>query len=330
MNKWFVVTTINPPGETIHALSALCLEQGWRCVVVGDRKTPPAWGAPLIDFLSVETQHSLYPRLAALMPYNHYCRKNLGYLYAANAGADIIYETDDDNIPLPAFGKNITFTVDGRLVGGVDWVNAYAYFTEALIWPRGNPLDSIHDAGKIIADSYSAQCPVQQFLADGDPDVDAIYRLLFKRELSFDKGEPLILAKGTLCSFNSQNTLFFKGYFPLMYLPCHVSFRMTDIWRSLVAQAVLWSTDRHLSFAGATVVHRRNEHNLMGDFSEELPGYLDNRNIGRILRKEFLKWPEDLPIKERVILAWAALQGSGFIREEEMELVKIWMDYLND
>lgn len=118
MNKWIVVTTINPPQPAIDVISDLCTKEGWRCVVVGDKKTPIEWAADGIDYLSIEKQAELFPNLSEALPYNHYCRKNIGYLFAANNGADIILETDDDNIPMESFGRNIKTKTCGRLVGG--------------------------------------------------------------------------------------------------------------------------------------------------------------------------------------------------------------------
>ena len=37
-----------------------------------------------------------------LIPWNHFGRKNVGFLYAIAHGAHVIYDTDDDNIPLAA------------------------------------------------------------------------------------------------------------------------------------------------------------------------------------------------------------------------------------
>lgn len=330
MNKWIVVTTINTPQPAINAIAKMCEDEGWRCVVIGDKKTPKEWLVDHVDYLSVSDQQRLYPRLSELLPYNHYCRKNIGYLYAANKGADIILETDDDNIPRADFGKSLNKKIEGRLVGGADWINVYKYFTDALIWPRGNPLDSIHEKGLILETKYSADCPVQQFLADGDPDVDAIYRLLFKTELNFENNPPVLLQKGSWCSFNSQNTLFFKESFPLLYLPCHVSFRMTDIWRSFVAQAVLWSDGKHLSFSPSTVVQVRNQHRLMKDFEDEVDGYLKNRSICEILAKASSVWTDSMTIKNRVISGWSALNAEKLITDDEILIVKAWMECLND
>ena len=48
---------------------------------------------------------------------------------------------------------------------------------------------AIHDTGQIIEPTQT-KYPIQQYLADGDPDVDAIYRLIYKDELFFEKNFP--------------------------------------------------------------------------------------------------------------------------------------------
>lgn len=322
-NKWIVVTTINHPTKAIQKIAEIVATGEWRCVVVGDKKTPNGWSTPGIEYLSYDEQIREFGHLAELLPANHYCRKNLGYVYAINNGAEVILETDDDNIPYECFGKEVLEEVSGDLISGVKWANVYKHFTHQLIWPRGNPLDTIHESGKITG-SCIGRAPVQQFLADGDPDVDAVYRLIFKDPLNFIKREPIFLKEGTWCSFNSQNTLFLKEAFPLLYLPCHVSFRMTDIWRSFVAQVCLWSNNQQLVFRNATVLQERNEHNLMRDFSDEVDGYLNNKRIVDRLA-EILNTHRGKPLTHVVRAAWISLHEIGIIKDIELEIFDAWL-----
>jgi hypothetical protein len=262
LNKWIVVTSINQPTLAVKAFGKLAKTRAdFRVVVVGDTKTPGDWSCDGVDFLSIDAQMKRYSPLAELIPVRHYCRKNLGYLYAVQHGADVIIDTDDDNIPYDNFGSNISEKVEGRLLNGTDsnggggdapdkggWVNIYRHFTDfKAIWPRGLPLDAIQQEGHIPGPTL-ARCLVQQYLADEDPDVDAIYRLTGGPLLSFNaKAAPVILAgagnpaHAAWVPFNSQNTLFFREAFGLLYLPCFVSFRMTDIWRSFV-RATSWQS----------------------------------------------------------------------------------------
>lgn len=329
MNRWIVITTIHQPQAVIRAVADLCQTSDWQCVVVGDKKTPKDWQSAPIHYLSVEAQRDQYPELADLLPYHHYCRKNIGYLYAIRQGADCILETDDDNLPLPSFGRDIESEVTGELVGNSRWVNVYRYFTDRLIWPRGNPLDTIHHQGERITTSLES-CPIQQFLADSDPDVDAIYRLLYRDEVYFAQRAPVILQTGSWCAFNSQNTLFWKEFFPALYLPCHVSFRMTDIWRSFVAQVVLWSERKKLCFAAPTVRQIRNQHNLLHDFADEVVGYLNNHKICDILQNTAQGWTDSMSIAQKIQSAWEALCQHQLVAERELIILTNWMDAIQE
>jgi hypothetical protein len=324
-HTWVVITTINPPTEAIKAMARLARERGWDVVVVGDTSTPDDWTCPGVHYLSVEGQSVRFGELARLIPLRHYSRKNLGYLYAIQEGAECIFETDDDNFPYDSLGRSLELDAKGEVLGGAPWVNVYAHFSPSLIWPRGLPLDAIHVHGTKSSSIGSASCPVQQYLCDGDPDVDAIWRLLYKQPVRFDRDRgPLIVDRGSYAPFNSQNTVFFRDAFPLLYLPCHVSFRMTDIWRSLVAQRVLWAGDARVCFHAPTMEQVRNKHDLMRDFQEEMDGYLRNREIAARL--------DSLPLEgirgpaARAAACWDALGHSGVLPKSEKPILHAWLD----
>jgi STELLO glycosyltransferases len=324
-DKWIVVTTIQTPTEAIAAISRLA-SQGWSAVVVGDTKTPSNWAADGIHYLSVTEQHRIFGKFSELIPVRHYSRKNLGYLYAIQHGAKLILETDDDNIARPEFAALRSSMVTGDVVSHMGWVNAYSYFTEARIWPRGLPLTQIESAPP-VGPAETAECPIQQYLADEDPDVDAIYRLLHKGRIRFRDRKPVILNAGAWSPFNSQNTVFFEPAFALLYLPCFVSFRMTDIWRSLVAQAALWKHGYRLSFHAPTVKQVRNDHDLMRDFADEVPGYLENDHIASALLQAAAQIDAgDMRITVRHF--WQALVEAGIVPEKELTVIDAWLDYL--
>jgi len=326
--KWIVVTTINPPTVAIERISQLA-NAGWSVVVVGDCKSPSHWVANNIDYISIDDQKEIFGNLAGIIPFNHYCRKNLGYLYAISRGAECILETDDDNIPNNNFGQEISERVLVRLVEGPGWVNVYKYFTTEHIWPRGLPLDEIGSIGRLSGRSIEDVFPVQQYLADLDPDVDAVYRLIVNKELTFDQNKPVGLEIGCWVPFNSQNTLFYKQSFPLLYLPCHVSFRMTDIWRSFVAQQALWIFGHRVAFLPATVKQIRNQHDLMRDFTDEIPGYLNNKRITNILSDCALNLTPSMGMNFVARSLWESLHSAGIIPDEEMSILDAWMGALS-
>src|SRR5689334_15930633 len=108
LKKFIIITSIFNPTEAVEAFSKL---EGYTLVVVGDKKTPASWRHSHCIFLDVAAQIDLSSSLATIIPYNHYGRKMLGYAYALKQGADIIIDTDDDNIPyaqwdFPSFEGN--------------------------------------------------------------------------------------------------------------------------------------------------------------------------------------------------------------------------------
>ena len=104
MRVSLVVTTIGKPElPALQALAAGSAEHGWTFYVVGDQKSPRDFELPGSTFLSREHQLELPLTLSRLLPDNTYSLKNLGYLQAMQAGASVIVETDDDNIPMETF-----------------------------------------------------------------------------------------------------------------------------------------------------------------------------------------------------------------------------------
>ena len=323
-DHWIALTTIAAPTQAIVEFAAAARERGWGMAVAGDTKTPVDFACSGVSYLSIEAQMERFSDYAHATPVRHYARKNFAYLHAIANGARVIVESDDDNRPYADFADHIDVAVTGRELGGGRWANVYRHFTDhGLIWPRGLPLDHIHELGQLRDGPTTRRASIQQYLADSDPDVDAIYRLLFKDPLHFDKkAEPVLLAPGTYCPFNSQNTIIHEDAFELLYLPAHVSFRMTDIWRSFVAQRILWSQGNTISFHRATVYQERNAHNLMRDFADEVVGYLRNDEIARTLDGLDLK---GLCTADALMRCYRALREIDIVPEEELGLVEGWL-----
>jgi len=236
--KWIVVTSINNPSKQLEILSKL---NKFKLVVVGDAKTNQNWHLDNAIFLSLSKQNGLNYNIWQTTPYNSYTRKNIGYLYAIKNGAEFIYDTDDDNVPVKDLDSYFSFnkTEYGLVLDceSPSIINPYAHFGQPQIWPRGFPLTRVQDNfyngyfGGVRKSSI-----VQQGVVNGDPDVDAIFRLTRsmrykKLDVKFDATAPSVqLPIGKLSPFNSQNTLFHYEAFWMLYLPKTVSFRLTGIY----------------------------------------------------------------------------------------------------
>ncbi len=327
MRTALVVTSISAPNTALQELAAGCLSQDWHFVVAGDSKSPPDFLLNGCQFLSLEEQRRSGFALASIAPEKSYTRKNIAYLEAMRAGTEVIVETDDDNRPMPSFWAARVPQVSARMIEADDWINIYQYFSSGFIYPRGLPLNAARRQGPIPSGSRLEECPVQQGLANDDPDVDAVYRMLYPLPFRFETDPgPILLRNGAWCPFNSQNTTFFRTAFPLLYLPAHCSFRMTDIWRSFVAQRVLQARGQGVLFHAPTVYQERNDHDLMRDFEEELPGYLHNAGI----RQALLEIPMGQGESMRCLMekCYQKLIRLGLVADGEEMLLQAWFEDL--
>lgn len=329
-HKWIVVTTIQYPTPALQKLARL---PDWHMVVVADKKTPPDWHLDNCTFLSIEAQEHLPYSIVKLLPWNHYCRKNIGYLYAIEHGATLIYETDDDNVII---SDDITYldaqasTLQYQTTAHV--INPYNYFWEnkdggqKKIWPRGYPLSSITENIPYMLQKQYTRIPIQQGLVNNDPDVDAIHRLIHDEEITFNGDLPAVsLPIKTMCPFNSQNTLFHYDAFWGLLLPMTTSFRVCDIWRSYWVQRMLWDINAALCFLSPTAIQYRNEHDLLKDFKDELDLYLKAEKLIKALNN----WNSHEPsLATRISMLMQTLVDKKFFRSEENLLMQAWLSDL--
>jgi len=319
MKKYIVITTIHAKSLAIKEFEKF---DDWHIVLVGDVKSVPIPSTERLTYLSIKDQLETGFTLASLTPENHYARKNIGYLYAIQNGASIIYDTDDDNIPysnwhFPDFKCNIICDSASK------FINAYKHFTHEHIWPRGFPLDEIANPETYsLRNDNSLQVGIWQGLADEEPDVDAIYRLVFNKSFKFNNNTPFCLPRNSYCPINSQNTLWSRELFYLMYLPNTVSFRFTDILRGYVAQRLLWQHNFLTGFTEANVYQKRNPHNLMNDFRDEIIFYTRTKEIVELL--------DNLPLSgsspDNILSVYDVLQTMGIVHKSELKTCTRWLN----
>lgn len=284
MKKCVIITTINPPTETIRRHMD---NNDYDVIIVGDKKTPDCYFKEKCIYLDINIQDEMFPVISKLIPYNHYARKNIGYLYAIKNNYTIIYETDDDNIPYDRFdsaiNNNITKMIEDETC---EWINIFKYFTNnSWIWPRGYPLSLIQKNQTPqfrIDDSVDKTPSIINGLVENDPDVDAIFRLSSNNNIKINwlENKRIIVSNKNMCVFNTQNTFWIDSdiYF-LLLLPCSVSFRYCDILKSIIANIILRKKNKNIAFISPNVYQLRNEHDLIKDFQSEYSMYIHNENI---------------------------------------------------
>lgn len=331
-----VLTTINNPDDRVSDWMQIT---GNHTIVVGDKKTPSTWNHSKCEFISLEDQLMSEFAIASLLPENHYTRKNLGYLYAIKKGAHVIIDTDDDNFPNIHQWNNLlnsNFEIFEHVSSEkILFKNIYSYFSDSDIpfWPRGFPLNLINDEESNIksndlSKSQRNKVGLWQCMVDGDPDIDAIHRLIFTQTSQFLDKKALIMGSNIFCAFNSQNTLWLDpDLFPLLYLPSTVSFRFTDILRGYVAQAVINASSKNWGFYQATSYQDRNDHNLMNDFRSEISMY---SNMDEIFHIIYDTCKIKHSISDNLINCYTMLFQNDFVKEKELKILNYWINDLSN
>jgi len=327
LDTFLIITSVAPSSNRVlQTFASECPQNNMHFIVIGDSKSPAEFNLGNCDFYSLDQQKGLPFKTAGSLPECKYSRKNLGYLLAMRQGAKVIIETDDDNFPTAGFWEDRRSRQTSYILSNMGWVNIYRYYTIENIWPRGFALEHLRDEF-IPLDNKTEDicCPIQQGLCNENPDVDGIYRLTLPLPLTFKRKGNIALGHGSWCPFNSQNTTWFKEAFPLMYLPTWCSFRMTDIWRSFIAQRIAWVNGWNILFHDATVYQQRNEHNILKDFEDEIPGYLNNGMICGELMKLDLKTGTS-HIFENMMKCYNTFIKSGLIDKREIALLEDWVN----
>ena len=333
---WAVVTTINKPTESVRLVAR---DSVWCLVVVADQATPSKkdymTGIKVkrnrFVFLSPTDQEIMFPLLSSTIPWNHFQRKNIGYMYAIKHGARMIWDFDDDNVRFLNTGVFKTFKKykTACKVGTYAYhlFNPYPYFSskDSNLWPRGFPIQQIRNklsTPPLCTSEEKVAVGIVQSLANIEPDVDAIFRLTRKTPFNFDatpqKSLPVLVPKNAYTPFNGQATLWTKNTLHLIPLPVSVSVRVTDIWRSYIAEYFLHKTNQRIMFVPPYVDQHRNLHDIGWDFNQEI-----------LLYKEadaFTKWLSSNPnIANSLSELYEHLVALGFLGESDMPFISAWI-----
>jgi hypothetical protein len=326
-DKCVIITTINKPTETIlkHINNP-----DYDVIIVGDNKTPDDYMSLKCIYLDVSAQKNLFPELSALLPYNHYCRKNLGYLYAIKKGYKIIYETDDDNIPYDNFDSIIHFK-DTQMITEQNsvWINIFKYFTNnAHIWPRGFPLSLLKNEPNYSIRPTDKTPSIINGLVENDPDVDALFRLICTHQdsIKWGKTNSVLIDNRNVCVFNTQNTFWLNpDLFACLLIPCSVSFRYCDILRGIINNIILKRTGNYMMYASPNVRQNRNEHNLMSDFASEYEMYMHNETILKYIENDIA---DITSVKKLMPQIYNNLLANKVITQIDIDILHKWLAYM--
>ena len=281
-------------------------------IVVGDVRTPEKENRKLIkeicdkgvtaEYLGISEQKEWlkeYPKLSKIIPFNSDNRRNIGYLIAAEKGADTIISIDDDNFVSEdnfvgihnIVGKTLEIETV-RITNG--WFNPCSMLQvnpPITIYPRGFPFSKRWNDSYVFTKS-KGKIVMNMGLWLEDPDVDAITNLALSVKVTGFTGKHIALDIGTFAPINTQNTCFHRDVLPCYYyIPMDTKIqgmkldRYGDIWSGFFAKKVIDSMGDRVSVGRPLTHHRRNPHDLLEDLKNELWGIILTEHLVQELER---------------------------------------------
>jgi len=275
---YIATTTINKPTK---ALKLFAKNKNCKLIVALDKKSKK-FDLKNSIVLSTKYQEKKWPKLSKLVGWNCIQRRNFAILEAFERGAEVIALIDDDNIPYSNWFKNIYINRQIKckeIKTNKKIFDPVGYTNHPNLWHRGLPLELVNNR-KYKADKKKLIKPdIQANFWNGDPDIDAVCRMIFKPECNFKKNLFPFFSK-KISPFNSQNTLIARKVIKDYFLFPHIG-RMDDIWASFYVTSKKYS----VLYNEPTVYQQRNVHNLIKDFKDEYIGYVNSLKLVESLYK---------------------------------------------
>lgn len=287
MTKVICTTTIYPPSEALRKFAAM---KDWTLVIAGDLKTPHHLHAGLHDefpgkvhYLTPEFQNKFDRELSDAIGWNCIQRRNMAFLYACKElKADIISSVDDDNSPIDGWGENLMVgknTECALAESDTEVFDPLGYCAnKSFLWHRGFPLELVNSRSVSTnpARNVSITPMIQADMWLGEPDVDAICRMVHHAsEITYEPW-PFPFTSNSPSPFNSQNTFLHKDVMPHYFMALERG-RHDD----LLAAYYVQSKGFKVVYGKPSVRQERNNHDVMKDFANEIWGY---QNILQVIR----------------------------------------------
>jgi hypothetical protein len=292
--------------------------------IICDRKTPATVLAAAaraasagfkVDCPTLDEQAEYLRKVGApddLVPWNTDNRRNIGFLRAWQAGAEVLISIDDDNycradsdfigahhVVGAAAGAHPRATY----AGGAPWFNPCSlldFDSAGAIYPRGYPYPA-RRAGAAATpvplpeDARNRAISINAGLWLDDPDVDALTRIALAPRARAAPRPAVVLAPETWSPINTQNTALVRDAIPAYYY-VRMGYplrglridRFGDILSGYFVQKCAKHLGHAVRFGSPVADHRRSPHDLFKDLYHELAGI--------VVVDEVLPWLQELKL----------------------------------
>ncbi|MEK7669385.1 MAG: hypothetical protein AAB350_02225 [Patescibacteria group bacterium] len=268
--------------------------------IAGDKKSPPFDTSAFtcdIEYLTPKAQGRFASSEA--IGWNKPARRNIALLRAMETNPDFILTIDDDNIPsenyFDQWHKVITTPAKKHVIGVKDIEHAHwhnylkATDSEIELYTRGFPIPFRYkDSTKVVKAPHSIspeKIGVFQGISLGDPDIDAKTRIVYPKQTPLSVvHEKNYVLQHIWSPYNSQNTMFAKKLFPLVFM-WSTAGRSEDIYASYVWQKFLFNNNMYAHIGDAVNFQERGKRNDLRDLTLEIETYLKSHEVWEEINK---------------------------------------------
>ena len=334
-------------------------------IVIIDRKTPASVPEACAEAARrgfrvscppLEEQEAFlarFPSMRGRIPYDTDNRRNVGFLMALDAGAELLISIDDDNFVINDDDFVGAHGVAGTASDVEEWESSDGWFNigtmlEASvpleIFPRGFPYFARRRERTLASrPRRSARVALNAGLWLTDPDVDALSRIVLAPRVSAASPSPVFLGPRTWSPINTQNTALPRDAVAAYYY-VRMGFslgglsidRYGDILSGYFCQACIKARGEAIRIGTPVADHRRTPHNLFKDLYHELAGI--------VIIDDLLPWLQELPLRgSSYAELYAALadaleseaprrkgfiwdQGAGAFLRDTADHMRAWLD----
>ncbi|MDG6997810.1 MAG: hypothetical protein JRN15_01705 [Nitrososphaerota archaeon] len=326
-----IITTINLPNN-LYDFKRLDRKGEWDYLVVGDLKTDHEAVREICReiggiYLSPEDQEKLGFTHSAALGWNCIERKNIGYLFALKENYELIGSLDDDNFPTEDWFERVKLghSEEDVYESNTGWLNV-ADWADVPYKLRGFPVHLFHQKPEIRVHESHVNIGIQSGLVLGDPDTDALTRIVNRPTVSRYSRSNFCLAEETMCPYNTQNTVLVRELVSanMMWAACG---RYDDIFASYVGQKIAWKHGYHVRYGDPLATQRRNDHNLVRDLKDEI--------LGMEIQETFLQAIADVklkghsPVEDLVDIVYFLLERIPLLPRSLKTLVDTWFYDVN-
>ncbi len=274
MNPAIVSTSIHP-APPAYAQWA----KAGNLIVAGDVNAPPELEKYLVDmgatYLSTDWQGGY--DFSETIGWRNIQRRNAAIMAAFERRYDPIITVDDDNFPTghpvrwvhlhaaELDGRKVETTIGSR----TNYLNP-GFFCLPRFHARGVPYGIDTDTPLVMLEKRDIRVVVSQAQVVGDPDCDAIERIVNKPMVQAVQAD-VIVTPGVYAAFNSQATVWSRDWAPVMAVLPGIG-RYDDIFASFIFHRLARTYEVALHIGTPPVRQERNEHNLHADLKAELWG----------------------------------------------------------